>query len=140
MGCMDCFSQVSTTFRQLFLQPYTLHESMAIIEKCVVLIYYRTRNTDEVNICRKQLFSKKGRSLESIPLTQDALKLHAKRAIYQTSFCWNQALIPCPEMPFPENGTGNSQPKGLNLFGLLFQKQLKFVQNFFVASAGTKKK
>ena len=64
---------------------------MAIIDKFVVLMYDRTSNTAEVNI---QLFSKKDESLESIPPTQDALKLHAKRAINQVSFGWNQALIP----------------------------------------------
>ena len=37
----------------------------------------------QVNECRKQLFTKKDRSLDSIPPTADARIQHVKRATYQ---------------------------------------------------------
>lgn len=40
---------------------------MAVIERFVVLLYDRTSNLLDVNQARKELFSKKSRSIESIP-------------------------------------------------------------------------
>ena len=42
--------------------------------------------------CRKDLFARKGRLLEGLPLTQNALILHVYRAVYQEGYCWTQAL------------------------------------------------
>ena len=68
-----------------------MKELFPIIERYVSLLYDPTTLLSSVNECRKSLFTARGRSLESIPPTQDALLLHTKRAIYQAS-CWRQSL------------------------------------------------
>ena len=73
-------------------------ESMLLLERFVVLMYDRT---SESNDARKQLFTQKSRTLESIPPTQAALK-HINRTCHQAN-CWNQALVMDPEMPEPSD-------------------------------------
>ena len=70
------------------------------IERYVNLLYDRTNMLQSVNECRKVLFATKGRSLEGIPPTHDALFLHTKRIIYQAS-CWRQSLIKQQNLPDP---------------------------------------
>ena len=50
------------------------------IEKFVILMYDRASDVLEINEARKELFTKKSRSLENIPPTQAAVKEHTKRA------------------------------------------------------------
>ena len=45
-------------------------------------MYDRTSTCTMVNAARKDLFTRKGRDIESIPPTADALLQHAKRATY----------------------------------------------------------
>ena len=47
------------------------------------------------------LFAHKGRSIESIPLTYDALMQHVNRVIYQAGFCWNLSLNKIQDLPSP---------------------------------------
>lgn len=77
--------------------------SFPVIERFVVLLYDRTSTDQEVNVLRKHLFASKGRSLENIPPTKDALFQHIKRAVYQGSYCWNQSLVAKQSLPPPEN-------------------------------------
>jgi hypothetical protein len=62
-----------------------------------------------VNEARKQLFSKKGRQMQDLPPSQAALLQHAKRATFQSGYCWHMALqaqqkSPCPsEWGWTEN-------------------------------------
>ena len=42
------------------------------------------------------------RSLENLPPTLASLKQHIKRVCYQSN-CWNQTLIPKPDLPSPAN-------------------------------------
>ena len=58
-------------------------ESMAVLERFVVLLYGRTSSITKVNEARQQLFSKRLRELDSIPPTQAALEQHVKRAVLQ---------------------------------------------------------
>ena len=51
--------------------------------------------------CLEFLFTKKGRDLEGLPPTQDALKLQVKRARYQRVYIWGQATIAKPVLPDP---------------------------------------
>jgi hypothetical protein len=53
----------------------------------------------KVNALRKHLFTKKGRSVESLPPTADTLLQHAKRAVYQSGHCWGQSM--CAEQTLP---------------------------------------
>ena len=66
-------------------------------------MYDRTSSLNCVNQVRKQLFAKKGRSIESIPPTKAALLQHSRRATYQASYCWGQALKAVQDLPCPSN-------------------------------------
>ena len=57
--------------------------SVSIIERFVCLLYDRTTIITNVDECRRMLFTKKGRTVDSIPPTKDALLQHIKRAVYQ---------------------------------------------------------
>ena len=73
------------------------------LQRFVILMYDRASLANNVNICRKEMFAKKGRLPEAIPPTYDALKLHLQRAVYQASYCWSQSLLKAPTMPDPCN-------------------------------------
>ena len=55
-----------------------------MIERFGVLIYDRTSPLASVNKCRGILYTKKERTVEDIPPTQDSLVQHIKRAMLQT--------------------------------------------------------
>ena len=46
------------------------------------------------NKCRRQLLAKCNRQPEALLPTQDSLKQHIRRAVYQAVFVWAQSLIP----------------------------------------------
>ena len=52
-----------------------------------------------VNEARQALFAQGNKSIENIPPTQAALAQHIKRAAYQTSHVWGQALEYMQELP-----------------------------------------
>jgi hypothetical protein len=54
-----------------------------------------------VNECRKGLFSKKNRIIESIPPTEGALLQHALRASYQGGHIWGQSTVANAQLPDP---------------------------------------
>ena len=53
----------------------------------MVLLYDRTSTEEGVNRARKQLFSKKGRAIDSLPPTLSALSQHNKGAAFQVGHC-----------------------------------------------------
>ena len=53
----------------------------------------------KVNDARRDLFTRKGRDVEAIPPTSDALRQHAKRSTYQAGHCWGNSLVPSPLFP-----------------------------------------
>ena len=55
----------------------------------------------KVNDLRKYLFTKKGRTVDSLPPTEDSLRQHVKRAIFQAGFVWHQALQKNMLLPDP---------------------------------------
>ena len=57
-------------------------EDLQSLEQFVVLLYDRKSNCNIVNEYRRDLFTKKGRTVENIPSTLDAL--HIKRASLQS--------------------------------------------------------
>ncbi len=86
------FPEVTDAFNELLCMPSEVSEgSMLLLERFVVLMYDRTSECTEVNDARKQLLTRKSRTLENIPPTQAALKQHIKRTCYQAN-CWNRAL------------------------------------------------
>ena len=74
---------------------------MPTLERFVILMYDRGSSSVSVNDARKELFTKKGRTIESIPPTQNALYLHVKRAIYQGAYVWGQLQLPFLTLPSP---------------------------------------
>ena len=91
-------------------------EDFSIIERFVVLLYDRTSGETEVNVCRKNLFTSKGRAIDNIPPTQGALLQHTKRAAFQAGHIWGQSLLRDPEAVSPSdwgwetNKAGTWQP------------------------------
>ena len=77
--------------------PDTISDfSMNIIERFVILLYDLTSSKTSVNACRKELFASKGRTMENLPPTKDALTQHIKRAVHQAVHIWNQAISRTP--------------------------------------------
>ncbi|KAL9982688.1 hypothetical protein ACROYT_G004761 [Oculina patagonica] len=62
---------------------------------------FTIRYVFQINDARKYLFTKKGRGLEGLPPTHDALEQHLKRTTYQGEHVWGQATIPMPVLPNP---------------------------------------
>ena len=76
------FPELMLVLRALAALPKDISEEhMAVIERFVILLYDRTSSLKSVNEARQEVFSKKSRSLDSIPPTRAALVNHAKRAI-----------------------------------------------------------
>ena len=57
------------------------------IQKFFVIAYDQGSLCKHVNYCCHELFCK-GRSIENIPPTKDALLQHVKRATYQAGYVW----------------------------------------------------
>jgi len=56
------------------------------IQQFVVLLYDRVSLCTEVNKCRRILFTKKQRPVESLPPTENCLRLHVLRAMLQSRY------------------------------------------------------
>lgn len=78
-------------------------ESMAVLERFVVLLYDRTSNLVFVNEARQELFSKRSRDLDSIPPTRASLEQHARRAVLQGGYVWGQTLLRHQVLPSPSD-------------------------------------
>ena len=64
-------------------------------------MYDRASTCETVNDARKDLFTRKGRSIDNIPPTAAALEQHVKRAAYQAGHCRGQSLMPVLVLPDP---------------------------------------
>ena len=73
-----------------------IEQWLPLLERFVVLLCDRTSSLECVNEARKELFTKKGRTIDRLPPTQAAL-----RAAYQAGHCWAQLMIAAPEVPSP---------------------------------------
>ena len=84
------FNEVTAAFQALNNAPTVdvVDEMIPILERCVTVVYDRTSTCMEVNDVRRNLFTRKGRDIEAIPPTSDALHQHAKRSTYQAGHCW----------------------------------------------------
>ena len=99
------YPAITNTFLTLLSQPRNILESEELqkIERFVILMYSKTCTLSRVNEARKELFARSGRSIDNIPPTQGALIQHIKRAIYQASFIWAQALKASSDLPSPKD-------------------------------------
>ena len=83
--------------------PAEIEEILPVIERYVILLYDKASSEMRINNARKFLFAHKGRDIENIPPTQDALKQHLLRVGYQAGHIWGQALMKAPSVPSPED-------------------------------------
>eukprot|EP00745_Piridium_sociabile_P014857 TRINITY_DN21914_c0_g2_i3.p1 TRINITY_DN21914_c0_g2~~TRINITY_DN21914_c0_g2_i3.p1 ORF type:complete len:617 (-),score=120.53 TRINITY_DN21914_c0_g2_i3:145-1995(-) len=98
------FEDITNCFLRLSTAPSEISVAdMALVERCVVLLFDKTSNDLDVNSARKYLFTKKGRQIEHVPPTSAALLQHVKRAVYQGGHIWGQASLPAPDLPDPSN-------------------------------------
>ena len=99
------FNDITEVFKQLGENPtlVALQNATPLLERFVVLMYDRTSSCTRVNEARKDLFTRKGRSLELIPPTSDALFHHMKRSVFQAGHVWGKSLVPCYVLPCPSD-------------------------------------
>ena len=97
------YDLVTPAFCALAATPSTecIEQWLPLLERFVVLLYDRTSSLEHVNEARKELFTKKSRTIDRLPPTQAALIQHIKRAAYQAGHCWAQVMIAAPELPSP---------------------------------------
>ena len=95
----NVYPEVTEAFEELTKMHGNLTDK-AQIERFVILMYDRTSDVLEINKARKELFTKKSRSLENLPPTQAALKEHRKRASLQGQ-SWIKATELDQRLPNP---------------------------------------
>ena len=106
---------ITSTFLDLINNPSNVDKNMPAIERFVIVLYDRTSSELDVNHARKVMFAQKGRELERIPPTRDALMLHLQRAVYQASHIWHNMMVCEVATPSPsawgwESGDGVECP------------------------------
>lgn len=97
------YGEVTPAFCALASAPESIDDWIQPLERFVILLYDRTSGLSNVNEARKQLFTKKSRTLENIPPTKAALIQHTRRAAYQAGHCWHQMMIADPVLPSPND-------------------------------------
>lgn len=73
-----------------------------LLQRFIVLLYDKTSDIQNINECRRVLFTRKNRAIENIPPTADALRQHIKRAAFQARI-WNNSLDSQYTVPSPTN-------------------------------------
>ena len=76
-------------------------EEFKLLECFCVIIYDKTSSLEYVNEAWRELFCQKNRTMETIPLTQDAFLQHCKRASYQAGI-WSTSDRAHQELPSPD--------------------------------------
>ena len=72
------FPEVTDSFKRLSDYPSTITEDdWALIERYVILLYDRSYLNTDVSSAMRQLFTKKGRPVDGLPKTKDALSYSA---------------------------------------------------------------
>lgn len=101
-GIWKAYNEATDAFLALSDAPPNVpDETFAILERFTVLLYNRTSSLQDINEARHELFVKKGRGMEDLPPTKDALQQHTKRAVYQAGHIWEQSLNIAPYIPSP---------------------------------------
>ena len=96
------FSDVTATFLALSRPPPFIDEDhIKVLERFTILMYERTSSCCSIDEARMALFTKRNRTMFTIPPTRGALLQHAKRAVYQGGHTWGQLfatnhVLPCP--------------------------------------------
>ena len=89
----NSYEESTATFIRLSQTPTTLQpQDLEGIERFVVLSDVRSSSVLSVNEARRWLFTKKGKTVETIPPSQNALVQHILRVVYQTGFVGKTSL------------------------------------------------
>jgi hypothetical protein len=89
----ESYPEVTHALKNLSLMQTDVNsDTMAILERFVILLYDRTSDVETLNAARKQMFTKKTRTLENIPPTSNAFLQHVKRCVLQAINCWSHSL------------------------------------------------
>ena len=98
----NVFPELSPVLCALKASPEIItEESLAVLERFVVLLHDRTSSLLKVNEARQELFCKKSKEFDSIPPTKAALEQHIRRAVLQGAHTWGQTLLCQPALPSP---------------------------------------
>ncbi len=83
-----CYQDVTYAFTHMALHPYTdveVHsQDFQLLERFTVVLYDKASDLEHVDEARKELFCQKGKTMETLPPSQDALLQHCKRVAYQS--------------------------------------------------------
>ena len=102
----NCYPDVTQAFTYIALHPYsrinvdTSH--FQLLERFTVILYEKTSELQHVDEARKEQFCQKGKTMERLPPTQDALLQHTKRAVYQAGI-WCTSELSEQHIPTPED-------------------------------------
>ncbi|KAG7175270.1 putative iGluR-like protein, partial [Homarus americanus] len=76
----------------------------ALLERFVVILNARTSCMLNLNDCRRDLFTRKGRtSMKTLPPTKEAPTQHMNRTCFQAGRIWAQALVADIDAPSPSD-------------------------------------
>ena len=86
------FEAVTPALATLCLSPSKedIAKIFPVLERFVVVLYYRCSQEQHVNSARQKLFAPKNRDIENLPPTQDALQQHVLRVAYQAGYIWDK--------------------------------------------------
>ena len=100
----QAYEEATETLEHLASHPFEHLNGDSVhfrkIERLIVVLYNRTSPLTSINETRQELFCRKGRSVERIPPTQNALFQHVRRVVYQAGI-WTstqaQQVLPSPQ-------------------------------------------
>lgn len=81
-------------------QPICNSQVQSDVEAFICKLYCPETSVTDIQKIRSSMFRKSKKTLENIPPTHDALKLHIKRSHFQ-AFVWRHSLIAEPDVPSP---------------------------------------
>lgn len=88
----NCFQDVTHAFASMALHPFkeiTVAAPHFKLLEPFTIILYKIIDLEHVDEARKKLFCHKGKMMEKLPPTQDALLQHVKRVAYQAGIWCN---------------------------------------------------
>ena len=78
-----------------------IDDSLHTLERFVVILYDRSSGHEHVKDARKQIFTQKGRAIDALPPTREALRQHIWRTAYKAGYCCGQMMVAAAELPSP---------------------------------------
>ena len=91
----NCYQDVTRAFTYMASHSYTELKVEAqhfeLLERFTVILYDKTSDLEHVDEARTELFCRKGKTMETLPPTQDSLLQHTKRVAYQAGI-WSTSV------------------------------------------------